>query len=161
MAKESIETLVGELVHEEDWRRMRATAACLAGGPRAVQALVEVLVSGGQQLKCEAAAMLARIKDPQAGVALVGLLQDEEEAVRKAGAAALEQMAGVLNVDTASALVNLLTRTQQSHSRELVTHLIGVTPTAVAPLCQMMKHPDPEAQVAAATMLDHLLDPRS
>jgi HEAT repeat protein len=161
MPKESIETLVGELVHEEDWRRMRATAACLAGGPRAVQVLVEVLVSGGQELKCEAAAMLARIKDPQAGVALVGLLQDEEEAVRKAGAAALEQMAGVLNVDTASALVNLLTRTQQSHSRELVTHLIGVTPTAVAPLCQMMKHPDPEAQVAAATMLDHLLDPRS
>ena len=46
MSKESIETLVAELVHEEDWRRMRATAACLAGGPRAVQALVEVLRSG-------------------------------------------------------------------------------------------------------------------
>jgi len=161
MSKESIETLVAELVHEEDWRRMRATAACLAGGPRAVQALIEVLRSGTPELKREAAAMLARIKDPQAGVALVGLLEDGEEVVRKAGATALEQMAGVLGAETASALVDLLPRTRQSDSRELVTHLIGAIPTAVAPLCQMMKHPDADAQVAAATMLDHLLDPRS
>ena len=161
MSKESIETLVAELVHEEDWRRMRATAACLAGGPRAVQALVEVLRSGTPELKREAAAMLARIKDPQAGVALVGLLEDGEEAVRKAGATALEQMAGVLDAETASALVSLLPRTQEADSRQLVTHLIGAVPTSVAPLCEMMRHPDPDAQVAAATMLDHLLDPRS
>ena len=161
MSKESIETLVAELVHEEDWRRMRATAACLAGGPRAVQALVGVLRSGTPELKREAAAMLARIKDPQAGVALVELLEDTEEAVRKAGAMALEQMAGVLDVDTASALVALLPRTLEGDGRQLVTHLIGAIPTAVAPLCQMMKHSDPNAQVAAATMLDHLLDPRS
>jgi HEAT repeat protein len=161
MSKESIETLVAELVHEEDWRRMRATAACLAGGPRAVQALVEVLRSGTPELKREAAAMLARIKDPQAGVALVGLLEDEEEAVRKAGATALEQMAGVLDAETASALVALMPRTREADSRQLVTHLIGAVPTAVAPLCQMMRHTDPDAQVAAATMLDHLLDPRS
>jgi HEAT repeat protein len=161
MSKESIETLVAELVHEEDWRRMRATAACLAGGPRAVQALVEVLAAGSQELKREAAAMLARIRDPQAGVALVALLEDDDEGVRKAGAAALEQMAGVLDTDTASALVALLPRTQAAHRRELVTHLIGAIPTAVAPLCEMMKHSDADAQVAAATMLDHLLDPRS
>ena len=94
MSKETIETLVSELVHEEDWRRMRATAACVAGGPRAVQALVEALRTGTPELKKEVAAMLSRIKDPQAGVALVGLLEDEDEVVRKAGANALEQMAG-------------------------------------------------------------------
>lgn len=161
MPKESIETLVAELVHEEDWRRMRATAACLAGGPRAVQALVDVLRSGTSELKREAAAMLARIKDPQAGVALVELLEDADEGVRKAGAIALEQMAGVLDADTASALVALLPRTREGEGRHLVTHLIGAIPTAVAPLCQMMKHSDPDAQVAAAEMLDQLLDPRS
>jgi HEAT repeat protein len=120
-----------------------------------------VLRSGTPELKREAAAMLARIKDPQAGVALVGLLEDGDESVRKAGATALEQMAGVLDADTASALVALLPRTRETDSCELVTHLIGAIPTAVAPLCEMMKHPDPDAQVAAATMLDHLLDPRS
>lgn len=161
MPKESLETLVAELVHEEDWRRMRATAACLAGGPRAVEVLVGALHSGTPELKREAAAMLARIKDPQAGVALVGLLEDGDEAVRKAGAAALEQMAGVLDVETASALVALLPKTQEPVCRELVTHLIGAIPTAVGPLCEMMKHPNPDAQVTAATMLDHLLDPRS
>jgi HEAT repeat protein len=161
MPRESLETLVAELVHEEDWRRMRATAACLAGGPRAVQVLVEALHPGTPELKREAATMLARIKDPQAGVALVGLLEDGEEAVRQAGAAALEQMAGVLDVDTASALVALLPKTREHECRELVTHLIGAIPTAVGPLCAMMKHPDPDAQVTAATMLDHLLDPRS
>jgi HEAT repeat protein len=122
--------------------------------------LVNVLCSSTPELKKEAAAMLARMKDPQAGVALVGLLEDEDEGVRKAGATALEQMAGVLNVETASALVALL-KTEKADSRQLVTHLIGAIPTAVAPLCQMMKDPDPDAQVAAAMMLDHLLDPRS
>ncbi len=161
MSKETIETLVSELVHEEDWRRMRATAACLAGGPKAVQALVELLRSGSADLKREAAAMLARIKDPQAGVALVGLLEDEAEAVRKAGATALEQMAGILDTQTASALVALLPKTAEGDTKQLVTHLVGAIPTAVTSLCQMMKHPDPEAQVTAAIMLDQLLDPRS
>lgn len=161
MSKESIETLVTELVHEEDWRRMRATAACLAGGPRAVQALVGVLSSGTGELKREAAAMLARIKDPQAGVALVGLLENDDEAVRKSAAVALEQMAGVLDMETASALVALLPQADMGGRKEFVTHLIGAVPNAVGPLCAMMKHPDPAVQVTAATMLDHLLDPRS
>jgi HEAT repeat protein len=161
MTKESIETLVAELVHEEDWRRMRATAACLAGGPKAVHALILVLRTGSPDLKREAAAMLARIKDPHAGVALVGLLEDPDETVRKSGATALEQMAGVLDTETSSALVALLPKAEEEETKRLVTHLIGAIPTAVMPLCQMMKHPDPEAQVTAATMLDQLLDPRS
>ena len=70
MPKETIETLVSELVHEEDWRRMRATAACLSKGPRAVQALIHALETGSPALKAEAAAMLARVNDPQAGVPL-------------------------------------------------------------------------------------------
>lgn len=161
MSKETIETLVAELVHEEDWRRMRATAACVAGGPRAVQALVEALRSGPTELKLEAAAMLARIKDPQAGVALVGLLEHEDETVHQAGAAALEQMAGILDTDTAAALVSLLPKSRESNRAPTLTRLIGAIPTAVIPLCDMMRHPDPDAQVAAATMLDRLLDPRS
>jgi HEAT repeat protein len=161
MSKESIETLVAELVHEEDWRRMRATAACLAGGPKAVQALIDVLRSDNPDLKREAAAMLARIKDPHAGVALVGLLEDGDETVRKAGAAALEQMAGVLDTETAAALVALLPKGGEGETKRLVTHLVGAIPTAIMPLCRMMKDPDPESQVTAATMLDHLLDPRS
>jgi HEAT repeat protein len=161
MPKESIETLVSELTHEEDWRRMRATAACVAGGPRAVQALIEALRSGTVNLKKEAASMLARMKDPQAGVALVGLLEHEDAAVRQAGATALEQMAGVLDTETAAALVALLPKSHDEPSRQLMKHLIGAIPTAVMPLCEMLKHPDEEAQMAAATMLDQLLDPRS
>jgi HEAT repeat protein len=161
MPKESIETLVAELVHEEDWRRMRATAACLSGGPRAVRALIRALEAGAPALKIEAAGMLARIKDPHAGVALVRLLRHEDEAVRRAGAAALEQMAGVVDAETASALVQQLYDVKDEGTRQLVTHLLGVIPNAIAPLGEMLKHPDEEAQVAAATMLEHLLDPRS
>lgn len=161
MSKETIETLVSELTHEEDWRRMRATAACLSGGPKAVQALTGLLRHGTPDLKREAAAMLARIKDPHAGVALVGLLEDADESVRKAGASALEQMAGILDTETATALVALLPKTGEEETKKLVSHLIGAIPTAVTPLCQMMKHSDPDAQVTAATMLDQLLDPRS
>ncbi|BCA55023.1 hypothetical protein W02_21630 [Nitrospira sp. KM1] len=140
---------------------MRATAACLAGGPRAVQALIGVLESGGGELKKEAAAMLARIKDPHAGVALVRLLEDGDESVRKSGAMALEQMAGVLNTETATALVSLLPNMKSGEGRQLVAHLVGAIPTAVVPLCAMMKQGDHEAQITAATMLNQLLDPRS
>ena len=102
MPKESIDTLVSELTHEEEWRRMRATAACLAGGPRAVQALIAGLADRGCPLRAEAAAMLSRIKDPAAGLALVGLIRDPEETVRQAAFAALEQMAGNLDDETAA-----------------------------------------------------------
>ena len=161
MAKEPIETLVTELTHEEEWRRMRATAACVAGGPRAVQALIGALRSGTPELIQEAAAMLARIKDPHAGVALVSLLDHHDDAVRQAGATALEQMAGMLDTDTAAALVALLPGIQEGGPKQRLTHLIGAIPTAVAPLCDMLKHPDPDRQLAAAAMLDQLLDPRS
>lgn len=161
MPKETIETLVLELVHEEEWRRMRATAACLAGGPRAVRALVQALGKGPTPLKIEAVGMLARMKDPAAGVPLVGLLNDPEEAVRQAGAAALEQMAGVLDAATASALVQQLYTSPSDEGKQLARQLLGVVPNAIAPLCEMLKHPDPDAQVTAATILEHLLDPRS
>jgi HEAT repeat protein len=161
MAKESIETLVSELVHEEDWRRMRATAACLSGGPRAVQALIYSLQTGLPALKAEAAAMLARVNDPQAGVPLVGLLRDEDESVRKAGASALEHMAGVLDETTAAALTSLLYASKDEGIRQVASQLLGVIPNAIAPLSEMLTHQDPEAQVMAATMLEHLLDPRS
>ncbi|MDH4301115.1 MAG: HEAT repeat domain-containing protein, partial [Nitrospira sp.] len=140
---------------------MRATAACVSGGPRSVRALIEALRSGPPELKKEAAAMLARIKDPQAGVALVDLLKHDEEVVRGAGAAALEQMAGVLDTDTARALVALLPTTLDTTRKQILTHLIGAIPTAILPLCELLKHPSQDAQVAAALMLDQLLDPRS
>ena len=161
MPKETIETLISELVHEEDWRRMRATAACLSGGPRAVQALVQALQTGSPALKAEVAAMLARVNDPQTGVPLVGLLRDEDEAVRKAGASALEHMAGVLDETTAAALAALLYESKDEGIRLAASQLLGVIPNAIGPLCEMLTHQDPEAQIMAAKMLEHLLDPRS
>ena len=161
MPNETIETLISELVHEEDWRRMRATAACLSGGPRAVQALIHALQTGPPALKAEVAAMLARVNDPHAGVPLVGLLRDEDEAVRKAGATALEHMAGVLDEKTAAALASLLYESKDEEIRLAASQLLGVIPNAIAPLCEMLVHQDPEAQIMAAKMLEHLLDPRS
>src|SRR5688572_17034852 len=149
MPKETIEMLVAELVHEEDWRRMRATAACLSKGPRAVQALIHATQTGSSALKAEAAAMLARVNDPHAGVPLVGLLQDEDEVVRKAGASALEHMAGVLDEETAAALASLLNTSKDEEIRMAASQLLGVIPNAIVPLCKMLTHQDPDAQITA------------
>ncbi|HKW85469.1 MAG TPA: HEAT repeat domain-containing protein [Nitrospiraceae bacterium] len=161
MPKESLETLISELVHEEDWRRMRATAECVKGGPKAVDALIHALETGSAPLKMEIAGMLARIKDPKGGVPLVRLLRDEDEGVRKAGAIALEQMAGVLDTAAASALVEALRELKGEGQRKQVIALLGVIPNAIEPLTTMLKHPDAEARLTAATILEHLLDPRS
>lgn len=161
MPKESLDTLISELAHEEDWRRMRATAACLAGGPKAVDGLIHALESGDQALKMEAAGMLARIKDPRGGPPLVRLLGQETPELRKAAAIALEQMAGVLDTEAASALVDALRTCDDEEHRKMIVHLLGLIPTAIGPLSAMLKHPDADARLQAAEILEHLLDPRS
>jgi HEAT repeat protein len=160
MPKESIETLVTELVHEEDWRRMRATAACVTGGPKAVHALIGALGTASPALKVEIAGMLSRIKDPKGGLPLVRLLKDEDAGVTKAAVLALEQLAGVLEPDAAAALVLDLTTSSSEEHRNRVAALLGVMPNAVRPLCTMLSHPESAGRLAAADMLEHLLDPR-
>ncbi len=161
MPKESLETLISELVHEEDWRRMRATAACISGGPKAVAGLIHALETGTPALKIEAAGMLARIKDPKGGVPLVQLLREQDSAVRKAAAVALEHMAGIVDHAAASALVEFLQEVKDDEARTLVISLLGVIPNAIEPLTGMLKHADPSIRLTGADILDHLLDPRS
>lgn len=161
MAKESIETLITELVHEEDWRRMRAMAACVQGGTKAVLALIHALETSAPALKAEIAGMLARLKDPKGGVPLVRRLRDPDETVRKAAAVALEQMAGVLDAEAAEALVHELSILQDDAQRQVVIKLIGAMPNAVGPVCAMLTHDDAAVRLTAVEMLEHLLEPKS
>ena len=108
MPKETLETIISELAHEEDWRRMRATATCLKGGPKAVDGIIHATAKGSPSFKVEAIKMLARIRDPRAGTSLVEMINDQHEEVSKAALGALEQMAGILDEPTASALVERL-----------------------------------------------------
>lgn len=158
MPKETLEVIISELTHEEDWRRMRATATCLKGGPKAVDELIRAMLAGTPAYKVEAVRMLARIRDPRAGVSLVSLLQDEEESVRNAAAQAIEQMAGVLDESTASALVALL---KNENLRQAVAASLGVIPTSIGPLTAMLHDSNETSRVTAAMILNDLLDPRS
>ncbi|MDD9820124.1 MAG: HEAT repeat domain-containing protein [Nitrospira sp.] len=166
MPKETLEVIVSELAHEEDWRRMRATATCLKGGPNVVTLVIAAMQTGSPAYKIEAARMLARIGDPRAGGALVKLLRSDEEGVREAVVAALEHMAGVVDEEAAGALVALLKPDTHAPGfdqglRPEVTALLGVIPTAIGPLTARLKEPDEDARVQAAQILGHLLDPRS
>ncbi len=158
MPKETLEVIVSELTHEEDWRRMRATATSLKGGPNVVDLIIKAMHAGAPAYQVEAAHMLARIRDPRAGVPLVTLIHSEDEHVREAVVTALEQMAGVVNEEAAAALVGLL---KDEALRPAVTTLLGVIPTSIGPLTAMLKDPDEAARVHAAHILNHLLDPRS
>ena len=51
MPKETLETIISELNHEEDWRRMRATATCLKGGPKAVDGIIDAMAIGHTKLQ--------------------------------------------------------------------------------------------------------------
>src|SRR2546422_2726046 len=106
MAKrDKTEDLVKELIHEEDWKRMNATAELLKRGPEAVRHLLAALTDENPRLRAEVALMLGRIKDRTAGVPIVKLLTDAEPLVRTAAAEALQHVAD----DAAlAALVRLL-----------------------------------------------------
>lgn len=140
---------------------MRAMAACVQGGTKAVQALIHALETGEAGLKTEIAGMLARLKDPTGGVPLVRLLRDPDETVRKAAALALDQMAGVLDAEAAEALVHELAILEDEAQRQVVIRLVGAMPNAVGPVCAMLKHPDETVRVTAVEMLEHLLEPKS
>src|SRR3989454_8139995 len=95
MAKrDKTEDLVKELIHEEDWKRMNATAELLKRGPDAVRHLLAALTDENPRLRAEVALMLWRIKDRTAGVPIVKLLTDPEPIVRTAAAEALQHVAG-------------------------------------------------------------------
>ena len=55
MPRETVEVIVTELAHEEDWRRMRATATCLKGGPKVVDLIIKEIQHGSPSYKVEAA----------------------------------------------------------------------------------------------------------
>ena len=84
MPRETFETIISELDHEEDWRRMRATSTCMKGGPKAVEAIIQAIGQGTTHYKIEAIRMLARLGDPRAGLALAGLMKDDDDEVRQA-----------------------------------------------------------------------------
>ena len=158
MPRETFETIISELDHEEDWRRMRATSTCMKGGPKAVEAIIHAIGHGSTHYKIEAIKMLARLGDPRAGLALVGLMKDEDEEVRQAAMEALEHLAGVLDEPTAAALLEHL---QDDRIRDRVTSLLGVIPTSIGPLSERLKDPDESIRQRAAEILAQLLDPRS
>ncbi len=158
MPKESFETIISELDHEEDWRRMRATSTCMKGGPKAVEAIIQAIETGSAHYKVEAIKMLARLGDPRAGQTLANLVQDEDSQVRQAAIDALEHMAGILDETTAAALLDHL---QNDQLRERVTALLGVIPTSIGPLSEQLCDPDNSTRQRAAEILAQLLDPRS
>jgi len=155
--KDKTDDLVRELIHEEDWKRMNATAELLKRGPEAVRALLAVLTDESPRLRAEAAHMLGRIKDQTAGVPLVRLFMDSEPAVREAATEAFRHVAD--NVALA-ALVRLL---EEPVHRETAATVLGrlKDPAALDPLTAMLKSQDAVARRMAAEVLDQLADPRS
>ncbi len=158
MAKrDKTEDLVKELIHEEDWKRMNATAELLKRGPEAVRHLLVVLADENPRVRAEAALMLGRIKDRTAGVPIVKLLTDPEPIVRTAAAEALQHVAD----DAAlAALVRLL---EEPEPRDTAAAVLGrlKDPGALEPLVAMLKSQDPTARRMAAEALEQLADPRS
>ena len=156
--KDKTEDLVKDLVHEEDWKRMNATAELLKRGPEAVSHLIaEGLPAENPALRVETAKMLGRIKDRTAGVPLVSLLKDYDAHVREAAAEAIGHVA---DPPALHAMVQLL---EDAATRDVAAEVLGrlKDPAAMEPLVIMMTSADATARRMAAEALEQLADPRS
>jgi HEAT repeat protein len=155
--KDKSEDLVKDLIHEEDWKRMNATAEFLKRGPEAMTALIAALADENPRLRAEVAHMLGRIKNRAAGVPLVPLFMDPEPTVRDA---ATEAFRHVADEAALAALVRLLE--DPAHRDTAAAVLVRLKdPGALEPLVAMLKSQDPTARLMAAEALDQLADPRS
>jgi HEAT repeat protein len=155
--KDKTEDLVKDLIHEEDWKRMNATAELLKRGPEAVRFLISALADENPRIRAEAAHMLGRIKDRTAGVAVVALLQDTDPQVREAAAEAVGHVAD------ATALAGLVSLLEQEAYRDTAGNVLGrlKDPASMEPLAAMLKSQDLTARRMAAEALEQLADPRS
>ena len=156
--KDRTEDLVKDLIHEEDWKRMNATAELLKRGPEAVRHLIaKGLSDGNARLRTEAVKMLGRIKDRTAGLPTVQLLKDPDPEVREA---VTEAVGHVADAAALRALVQLL---EDEATRDVASEVLGrlKDPAAMEPLVAMMKSQDPMARRMAAEALEQLADPRS
>ncbi len=155
--KDKTEDLVKELIHEEDWKRMNATAELLKRGPEAVRCLLASLSDENPRLRAEAARMLGRIKDRTAGVPVVGLLKDPDPNVREAAAEAIG------HVSDAASLATLVQLLEEEAHRDTAAAVLGrlKDPGALEPLVATLKSQDPTARQMAAVALEQLADPRS
>jgi HEAT repeat protein len=156
--KDRTEDLVRELVHEEDWKRMNATAELLKRGPEAVTHLIkDGLSAENAALRTEAIRMLGRIKDRAAGVPIIQLLKDPDPTVREAVTEAIPHVA---DTEALGVLVKLL---EDETTRDTAAAVLGrlKDPGALEPLSAMMKSQDPTARRMAAEALEQLADPRS
>ena len=156
--KDRTEDLVQDLIHEEDWKRMNATAELLKRGPEAVRHLIaKGLSDGNARLRTEAVKMLGRIKDRIAGLPTVQLLKDPDPEVREA---VTEAVGHVADAAALRALVQLL---EDEATRNVASEVLGrlKDPAAMEPLVAMMKSQDPMARRMAAEALEQLADPRS
>jgi HEAT repeat protein len=159
MAKKDLtQDLVKDLVHDEDWKRMNATAELLKRGPEAVKHLVDDgLSADNATLRAEAARMLGRIKDRTAGVSIVELLKDSDAGVREA---AVEALPHVTDTPALHALVKFL---EHESTRDMAAEVLGRVKDsgALEPLAAMLKSQDATARRMAAEALEQLADSRS
>jgi HEAT repeat protein len=156
--KDKTEDLIKDLIHEEDWKRMNATAELLKRGPEAVTHLIaEGLSAENPALRVEAAKMLGRIRDRAAGVPMVHLLKDSDPQVREAAA---ETIGYVGDPPALHALVRLL---EDEATRDVAADVLGrlKDPAVMEPLAAMMTSADSTARRLAAEALEQLADPRS
>jgi HEAT repeat protein len=156
--KDRTEDLVRDLTHEEDWKRMNATAELLKRGPEAVSHLIaEGLSAENSATRAEAARMLGRIKDRASGVSIVPLLKDVEPKVREAAAEAIGHVA---DAPALTAMVQLL---EDPATRDIAAEVLGrlKDPAAMQPLVLMMASTNATARRMAAEALEQLADPRS
>ncbi len=154
--KDKTEDLVRDLIDQEDWKRMNATAELLKRGPEAVRALLGAQGDSDARLRAEIAHMLGRIKDRTAGLPLVEVLKDPVPEVREAATEAIRHVA---DADALAAVVRLL---EDPAHRDTAAAVLGrlKDPGALEPLAAMLKSADPTARAMAAEALDQRADRR-
>jgi hypothetical protein len=121
--KPLVQMWTSDLASSTESERLKARLSLIREGEAAVPALIQVLSTGNQPARWEAARALAVIKDSSAAAALVGALEDEDHDVRWA---AMKALIG-LNRDGLEPLLQALIRDFDSvWLREGAHHILNV-----------------------------------
>jgi HEAT repeat protein len=151
-----LESLLTDLVSEDDLRAAEAVQRLAGAGDEACQRLLALLESPNPDHRWWATMALAEMNGSSATDGLIRALEDPDGAVRQAAALGLNQRPAVSAIPR---LIRALSDPDRLLARLAAGALAALGSEAVSPLTVALRSKDPAVRIEAVRALAHIDDP--
>ena len=152
----ALESLLSDLVSEDDLRAADAVQRLAKVGEQACQPLLSLMQSSNPDHRWWATMALSEMDGSTATDGLIRALEDPDAAVRQAAALGLNQRPAISAIPR---LIRALGDSDRLLARLAAGALAALGPEAVSPLTVALRSPDAAVRIEAVRAMAHIEDP--